>query len=54
MRNVSACPLVGVCSAEVLDVTAPAEAVARHFLRSPATQELPADWDGGCRPGTRT
>lgn len=41
VRNVTACPLAGVCRREVLDVSAAAEAVARHFLRSPLTQDLP-------------
>jgi sulfite reductase (ferredoxin) len=41
VRNVTACPLAGVCRSEVLDVSAAAEAVARHFLRSPLTQDLP-------------
>lgn len=41
VRNVTACPLAGVCRDEVLDVNAAAEAVARHFLRSPLTEHLP-------------
>jgi sulfite reductase beta subunit-like hemoprotein len=41
VRNVTACHLAGVCPLEVLDVNAAAEAVARHFLRNPLTQNLP-------------
>jgi sulfite reductase beta subunit-like hemoprotein len=41
VRNVTACHLAGVCPMEVLDVNAAAEAVARHFLRNPLTQNLP-------------
>jgi sulfite reductase (ferredoxin) len=40
VRNVTACPLAGVCRSEVFDVTAAAEALARHFLRNPLTQNL--------------
>ncbi|MHB8340576.1 MAG: nitrite/sulfite reductase, partial [Mycobacteriales bacterium] len=41
VRNVTTCHLAGVCPLEVLDVNAAAEAVARHFLRNPITQNLP-------------
>jgi sulfite reductase beta subunit-like hemoprotein len=41
VRNVTACPLAGVCRGEVLDVNAGAEVVARHFLRNPIAQDLP-------------
>lgn len=41
VRNVTACHLAGVCPMEVLDVNAAAEAVARHFLRNPLTQNMP-------------
>ncbi len=41
VRNVTACPLAGVCRTEVLDVNAAAEAVARHFLRSNRARDLP-------------
>src|SRR6059036_942600 len=41
VRNVTSCHLAGVCPVEVLDVNAAAEAVSRHFLRSPLAQNLP-------------
>jgi sulfite reductase beta subunit-like hemoprotein len=41
VRNVTACHLAGVCPMEVLDVNAAAEALARHFLRNPLTQNMP-------------
>lgn len=41
VRNVTTCHLAGVCPVEVLDVNAAAEAIARHFLRNPLTQNLP-------------
>jgi len=41
VRNVTTCHLAGVCPVEVLDVNAAAEAISRHFLRNPITQNLP-------------
>lgn len=41
VRNVTACPLAGVSPIEAFDVTPHAEAVTRHFLRSPVSQKLP-------------
>ncbi len=41
VRNVTACHLAGACPLEILDVNAAAEAVTRHFLRNPITQNLP-------------
>ncbi|MEO6712094.1 MAG: nitrite/sulfite reductase, partial [Mycobacteriales bacterium] len=41
VRNVTACHLAGVCPLEILDVNAAAEAITRHFLRNPLTQNLP-------------
>lgn len=40
VRNVTACPLAGVCRTEVFDISAAAEALARHFLRNPIAQNL--------------
>ncbi len=41
VRNVTACPLAGVCASEVFDVTPYAEATARFFLRNPVAQNMP-------------
>lgn len=41
VRNVTACPLTGVCAAEIFDVTPFAAAVSRHLLRNPTCQALP-------------
>ncbi|MBI3943936.1 MAG: nitrite/sulfite reductase [Chloroflexi bacterium] len=41
VRNVTACPLAGVCTQEVFDVTPAAAALARHLLRNPLCQALP-------------
>ena len=41
VRNITACPLAGVCTSEVFDVTPYAAAVARHLLRNPICQTLP-------------
>lgn len=41
VRTVTTCHLAGACPLEVLDVQAAAEAVTRHFLRSPLVQNLP-------------
>ena len=41
VRNVTGCPLAGVCSVELFDVTPYAGAYARYFLRHPLTQAMP-------------
>ena len=41
VRNVTACPLAGVCANEPFDVTPYAAAYSRHFLRHPLTQTMP-------------
>ena len=41
VRNVTGCPLAGVCSDEPFDVTPYAAAYARYFVRHPYTQALP-------------
>ena len=41
VRNVTGCPLAGVCSNEPFDVTPYAAAYARYFVRHPFTQALP-------------
>jgi len=41
VRNVTGCPLAGVCSDEPFDVTPYAAAYARYFVRHPFTQGLP-------------
>lgn len=41
VRNVTACPLAGVCATEVFDVTPYAAALSRRLLRHPAFQALP-------------
>lgn len=41
VRNVTACPLAGVCPGEVFDVTPYAKTVAYHLLRNPLNQSLP-------------
>ena len=41
MRNVSACPLAGVCAREHVDIRPYYELAVRHFLRHPLTQHLP-------------
>lgn len=41
VRNVTACPLAGVCREEVFDVTPYALAATRFFLRNPLCQRLP-------------
>lgn len=41
VRNVTACPMAGVCTDEVLDAQVAADAVTRHFLRNPIAQNLP-------------
>jgi sulfite reductase (ferredoxin) len=41
IRNVTACPLAGVCPREHVDVGVHADGVVRHFLRNPLTQQMP-------------
>lgn len=41
IRNVTACPMVGVCPEEPFDCTPFANAVSRHFLRRAENQGLP-------------
>ena len=41
VRNVTGCPLAGVCPDEPFDVTPYAAAYARYFVRHPYTQSLP-------------
>lgn len=41
VRNITTCPLAGVCPREHVDVTAHLRAAAERFLRHPLTQHLP-------------
>ena len=41
VRNVTGCPLAGVCAEEPFDVTPYAAAYSRYFVRHPFTQSLP-------------
>ena len=41
VRNVTGCPMAGVCAVEPFDVTPYAAAYARYFVRHPFTQALP-------------
>ena len=41
VRNVTGCPIAGICPTEPFDVTPYAEAVSRFFLRNPICQALP-------------
>lgn len=41
VRNVTACPLAGVCRTEAFDVTPYAAALSRHLLHNPICQTLP-------------
>jgi sulfite reductase beta subunit-like hemoprotein/TusA-related sulfurtransferase len=41
VRNMTACPLAGVCPAEHTDVSIHLQRAASHFLRHPLTQHLP-------------
>jgi len=41
VRNITACPLAGVCPTEPFDVTPYGEAMTRFFLRNPICQALP-------------
>jgi sulfite reductase beta subunit-like hemoprotein len=41
VRNVTACPLAGVCSKEAFDIGPHTLGLARHLLRNPKSQDLP-------------
>jgi sulfite reductase beta subunit-like hemoprotein len=41
IRNMTACPLAGVCPKEHVDVSKHVEAATVHFLRNPLNQQLP-------------
>jgi len=41
VRNVTACPLAGVCAREHVDINTHVDGAVRHFLRHPLTQHLP-------------
>jgi sulfite reductase (ferredoxin) len=41
VRNITGCPLAGVCPREHVDIRTHLDAAARHFLGHPLTQELP-------------
>ena len=41
VRNVTGCPMAGVCADEPFDVTPYAAAYARYFVRHPFTQSMP-------------
>lgn len=41
VRNVTACPLAGICPREAFDVRPVARAYVRRFLRNPLTQNFP-------------
>lgn len=41
VRNISACPMAGVCSREHTDVNLHLQGAARHFIRNPLNQQLP-------------
>jgi sulfite reductase beta subunit-like hemoprotein len=41
VRNITACPMAGVCPTEPFDVTPYGEAMTRFFLRNPICQALP-------------
>ncbi len=41
VRNVTGCPLAGVCPLQVADIRPVARALVRHLLRHPAAQDLP-------------
>ncbi len=41
VRNITACPLAGVCAREHLDITPVMDGAVAHFLRHPLTQHLP-------------
>ena len=41
VRNVTACPLAGICSKEAFDIGPHTLGLARHLLRNPKSQDLP-------------
>lgn len=41
VRNVTACPLAGICSKEEFDISPHTMGLARHLLRNPKSQNLP-------------
>lgn len=41
VRNITACPLAGVCGREHVDVTTHLEGAVLHFLRNPLSQQMP-------------
>ncbi len=41
VRNITACPLAGVCAREHLDIMPVLDGAVAHFLRHPLTQHLP-------------
>lgn len=41
IRNITACPLAGVCPREHVDVRTHLDGAVRHFLRNPLNQQLP-------------
>jgi len=41
VRNVTACPLAGVCQEEAFDVTPYAHTLSRYLMRNPVNQSLP-------------
>ncbi|MBA4142070.1 MAG: nitrite/sulfite reductase [Nitrosospira sp.] len=41
IRNVTACPLSGVCPRQHVDVTTHLDGAVQHFLRNPLTQQMP-------------
>ena len=54
VRNVTGCPLAGVCADEPFDVTPYAAAYSRYFVRHPYTQALPRKWKTAFSAATRT
>lgn len=41
IRNITACPLAGICPKEHVDITRHVDGAVRHFLRNPLNQQLP-------------
>ncbi|HET7060994.1 MAG TPA: nitrite/sulfite reductase, partial [Nitrosospira sp.] len=41
IRNVTACPLAGICPRQHVDVTKHLDGAVQHFLRNPLTQQMP-------------
>lgn len=41
VRNVTACPLAGVCPREHVDIGKHVDGVTQHFLRNPLSQQMP-------------